>query len=65
MFAAYHATKAAFVSESESHAAIQSHMDKFWVPVAQSLVAEAVERALSRTLFDRAEFIQFFGLPIR
>ena len=52
MFAAYHSTKAAFKQYT------------FWVFFAQSLAAEAVDRALCRTLFDRAQFNQFFGLTV-
>ena len=61
MFSAYHSIKAEFVRDFELNASIQVQTDKFWVLFAQSLSTEAVDRALCRTLFDHAQFAQFFG----
>ena len=65
MFSAYHSIKSEFVRDFEFNASTQIQTDKFWVLFAQSLSAEAVDRALCRTLFDRAQFADFFRLPLR
>ena len=64
MFSAYHSIKAEFVRDFELNASIQVQTDKFWVLFAQSMSTEAVDRALCRTLFDRAQFVQFVELSL-
>ena len=56
MFSAYHAVKAQIMQGLGADARIQITTDKYWILFAQSLAAEAVERALSRTLFDSDQF---------
>jgi len=61
MFSAYHATKAQFLQDFAANQQIQISTDKFWVTFAQSLAAEAVDHALTRTLFDPVQFFNHFS----
>ena len=58
-FHAYHALEA--IINNEFDACIPNHIDMtpYWIFFAQSFSAEAVERALSRTLFDPSSFLVY------
>ena len=64
-FSAYHALKGRFLVEFASSGNSLIPSDKHWVLFAQSLAAAAVESCLTSTLFDPAQFKQFFNLSIR